>query len=391
MDRSIRSASLQAARLAIFLVPTGAHAAAPPPPPAAPEIRAAQGEVLTTSSDGDLFTLTPDEYKKKIGPIRPPGSDAPEPLPQPTVAAHEVVLGPLIDSLDGMPYVNAGRQSGKARPVKAGELLEVGEAFETGPEGQLRLAFESGVQVLVGASTSIAIVPDDSPETYKTGALYLDAGEVRVLVPGGADSAESTADAPTDAEEGVPGLGPKKFRFTVRTRAATMGVRGTDFVVRTDSEKTSVFGVSGQVEVASDTASLAAGRGVLVPPEFFTDAFGRSKSVNKARVFAVGAMLKDFHGRNHKLEGHWRAARLERKSPRLRERFRGVRQRRIDSIGLKRGIIPSHLREGMRMPRAGERQDEDGADGTLGEKKGKKGKKGRRNKKDGRRRWSRDE
>lgn len=367
VDRPVATGFL----LAFFLGGNAAGAAAPPPPPTGSGVRAAQGSIPATSNDGDLFTLSPEEYQKKVGPIRPPGSDGTAPLPQPTVEAYEVVLGPLIDSLDGMPYVNAGRHSGKARELKAGELLEVGEAFQTGPAGQMRLAFESGTQVLVGASTSVAIVLDDGPEWYKTGALYVDAGEVRVLVP----DSEKYASEDEQAEEGVPGIGPKKFRFTVRTRTATMGVRGTDFVVRAEGEKTSVFGVSGQVEVASSPKGLVSGLGVLVPPEFFTDAFGPSKPVNKARVYAVGAMLKDFHGRNPKLEGHWRAARLEKRSLRLRERFRGARQRRVDAIGLKRGIIPSHLKEGMHMPRPHERLD---GDSGLRRKKGKKDRKDRR-------------
>lgn len=77
-----------------------------------------------------------------------------------------------------------------------------------------------------------------------------------------------------------------KPRFLIRTKAAVMGVRGTEFVIAVDSTgmTTQVHTLEGMVDVAANETALMSGSGVSVPSGHFIEATG-SGGVSPVQIF----------------------------------------------------------------------------------------------------------
>ena len=87
------------------------------------------------------------------------------------------------------------------------------------------------------------------------------------------------------------------MKFLVRTKAAVMGVRGTDFAVNTDADGAAaeVHTLEGQVDVAKDDKSLFSGKGMAVKADQFVKANRGAISVPKA--FDRAGFLNALKGR----------------------------------------------------------------------------------------------
>ncbi len=105
--------------------------------------------------------------------------------------------------------------------------------MRTTESASCQISFSDGTRQLLGRSSELLIGP-----------LTLTSGQSRVVVP-------ST------------GAG-NRLRFRLRSPAAVMGVRGTDFVANANSSGVDVNTLEGVVEVASDEAALEAGKGARV-------------------------------------------------------------------------------------------------------------------------------
>jgi len=109
-----------------------------------------------------------------------------------------------------------------------GSQIREGMVIRTSPTGKARVIYTNGDQLQLGPGTVLKITA-----LGKTSELKLNQGTLRGVV----DSA-----------------GPMK-RLRVRTRAATMGVRGTDFIIEDQGPKpgTKVVVLRGKVGLKSDT------------------------------------------------------------------------------------------------------------------------------------------
>jgi hypothetical protein len=114
------------------------------------------------------------------------------------------------------------------REAKVGEKLPPGSILRTAPGAQLRLVYENGDQFNVGPATAYKVQASANPE------IKLMYGKIRAI---------------------VSKTGPRNH-LTIRTRTATMGVRGTDFAV-TDrvNRGTEVNVLRGAVALKPETES----------------------------------------------------------------------------------------------------------------------------------------
>jgi len=92
------------------------------------------------------------------------------------------------------------------KDAKVGDRLENGNIVRTAPGGKARIVYDNGDQFNLGSGTAYRVFWDKNSTKPKINLMY---GKLRGIV-----------------EKGGP-----RGRLTIRTRTATMGVRGTDFFI----------------------------------------------------------------------------------------------------------------------------------------------------------------
>lgn len=283
---------------------------------------------------------------------------------------EEVESGPLLVSLDGLAGVSVLSADGKVRIARAGDALEMGDSFQTGEKGNARVAFEKGVQVLCPPGVILHL--DQVSVAGPAGGIdvpmvELEQGEVRVLV-------EGNASVPADAEKAPP----KPLKLVLRTKAAVMGVRGTDFLVTATDDKADLRMVSGTVEVAQDERGLGLGQVVRADPGEQAEIV-HGRPLPKPEHYEAGMELHDFYDRHTMLEEMWNAAVRDAKAHRFNSRFLEIRQRKADVLNLQNGYPPAAVRaEAARLEeedrkrkllKAGEQDEKGGVPGVTPGKK----------------------
>lgn len=146
---------------------------------------------------------------------------------------------------------------GNDREATIGTELDYGSIITTGKSSGITISYPDGSLVAVGNNTQFAILE-------KIGGVQgnqLETGTVR-------GSVEKPAEP------------IKKPKFVIRTKAAVMGVRGTEFVMGVDSFglKTQVHTLEGVVDVAANEMSLFSGQATPVPSGNFVEATGQGLS-----------------------------------------------------------------------------------------------------------------
>lgn len=163
--------------------------------------------------------------------------------PLATWAASDIGKGPVIEAIDGDRIVIIITPGASNRVGERGTEIRFGDRIKTGPRATVRVRYPDGSRLLVGRSTEMEIQENRGGSQYNQ--LY--AGEVRGLI----------------RKVKEPRASPK---FIIRSRAAVMGVRGTDFVMNLDdaAPKADFHTLEGVVEVAGDEPTLMNGKGTLV-------------------------------------------------------------------------------------------------------------------------------
>jgi len=169
-------------------------------------------------------------------------------------AHHEAIVGTVLFSVGPASIVPAAQtvetnHSSRGSAVR-GDNLKVGDLLVTGAGGHLHVRFNDGAFLAVRPESSLLI------EAYRYQDVNPDGATVKFnLIEGVARSITGRAGASA------------KDRFRLNTPIAAVGIRGTDFVVVTDSEQSSVIVNSGAVVVAPlDQACLAEMLGPCLTP-----------------------------------------------------------------------------------------------------------------------------
>ena len=224
---------------------------------------------------------------------------------------------------------------GNVRSVHAGEGLQFGDSFQTGEKGSARVAFEQGVQVLLPPGV-ILRVGEESVVGPAGGLdvplIEIEQGEVRLLV-------ESDSAATDDA--GGP---PRPLKLLVRTKAAVIGVRGTDFIVTVGDDKTGVHMVKGSVDLATDARSLGMSHSIPVGQFEGTEAVA-GRPLPQPEHYDVGTFIREFHDRHSRLEALWNAAVRDAKTHGLRAGFLKLRTIKVDQVNMQNGFAPTAVRK----------------------------------------------
>ncbi len=138
----------------------------------------------------------------------------------------------------------------QVRDARIGDRMQKGNIVRTSPQAKARIVFENGDQFNVGPATAYRVTWDkDSVDGRAQVSLMY--GKVRGIV-----------------EKGGP-----RSKLFIKTRTATMGVRGTDFFIADDGKDgaTEVSIIRGSVEVKSSAprskpVQVKAGYSVSVVP-----------------------------------------------------------------------------------------------------------------------------
>ncbi len=140
--------------------------------------------------------------------------------------------------------VVTARREAVPRPLYVGAAVYTGDRIVTAAEARVEIEFRDGSTLSIGSGTDVEVM-DYSPGARKSGRLTLLIGILRT----------SLSDLWTDG-------------FDVWTRAAIASVRSTDWVTEAREDRSSVFVVSGEVEVAAvadgTRVRLSAGQGTDV-------------------------------------------------------------------------------------------------------------------------------
>lgn len=161
-----------------------------------------------------------------------------------------------VGSIDGADSVEV-IQDGKSHELKKGTALKAGDEVRVPAKVATTLRMKDGSFLLLGQSTSVRVTESENAEH----SVELNTGMVR-----GVFKKVQTKDA------------PKKLRMSIRSRAAVLGVRGTDFIVSATGEAMETHTLQGTVEVASSEAEIVAGTGTQVKAGEFVQASSQGVS-----------------------------------------------------------------------------------------------------------------
>ncbi len=183
--------------------------------------------------------------------------------------------GILLEAVSGGTTVTVRDEKGDRR-VEAGAALSEGDVVITDSSTSAKLAFSDGSKLLVARSTELKVYEPLAGVQFSD----LHRGEVRGAV---------------TKEEHPSGL-RRTPKFLIRTRVATMGVRGTDFVYdfTPEVDQAELHTLRGAVAVAPDEQTVVTGGGTLVREGSYVDA--DATEVGQPRAFDQKAYLKSIGG-----------------------------------------------------------------------------------------------
>jgi hypothetical protein len=141
--------------------------------------------------------------------------------------------------------VAAAPGAGRARTLAPGAALSEGDSVSTGRESRLKIAFEDGSVLQLGADTTLTIALFAGPRGGRSILLDAPRGVFRAII----DKLSPSA------------------RFEIRANTAVASVRGTDFMAEAKEDGSAVFVVEGVVVVAGPGGyvTLHEGEGTDVP------------------------------------------------------------------------------------------------------------------------------
>jgi hypothetical protein len=179
---------------------------------------------------------------------------------------------PKVVSIEGDNVIVVIKPDGKNTTAERGTELEVGDHLRTGPHTSAVIRYADGSKLFLGRGTDV-ILGKNNGETQWNEVSY---GQVRGMVP-----------KPKNLSAGGPP------RFAVRSRAAVMGVRGTDFVFQANEavNQAEVRTIEGSVEVAKDEAGLLSGDAVSVKAGQYVGADGAK--IGPVQKFNKSKYLKE--------------------------------------------------------------------------------------------------
>jgi hypothetical protein len=251
------------------------------------------------------------------------------PPPPPAVLPDQVVAPPSVEAIEGAPKIEVKSKKGATKQSGPGAWLAFGDEIATPAETGVRVAMSQDTQVLIAASSKVSFQQDSLPPVAgepKTSVLQVEQGEVRVLV--------------AAQKSGEP-LPPGHFKFKLRTRTATMGVRGTDFVVSvSESGDTDLHTLKGNVEIAPTPEELRRGAGVAVASGTTTTA-KQGGALEPVRKFDLGAFVNQFENNNPELGPLYKGASGDAKGGRLDGKFLAARIHIADQLNIKHGLDPA--------------------------------------------------
>jgi hypothetical protein len=164
---------------------------------------------------------------------------------------HPTDEAAVIEAIDGADTVDVLGGANAQIRRKEGDLVVSGDRLRTGPASSVRVLFADGTVIAVSLDSELLI------EDVEKKVVRLEKGTVwgKVTKPTAATDAPAAMPSPSPS--------PRKYRFTLRSTSAVMGVRGTEFLVE-DGDETVISTLEGTVETARDPESLDAGNVVPV-------------------------------------------------------------------------------------------------------------------------------
>lgn len=182
----------------------------------------------------------------------------------------------VIDSVDGDKAVIIFTDKNE-RQAKKGDDVQFWDVVQTSRRSSIKLRYPDGSVVVVGRDTKFTVQPKQQGTQYN----QLDWGQVRAQV--------------TKEDNPSPKAPP---RFVIRTKTATMGVRGTDFVAGFDAQsgQASLHTIEGTVDMAADESKVMSWQGTPITA-------GHDASLNTtSQAIAVGSFAPQAYKEKMKTE-----------------------------------------------------------------------------------------
>ena len=180
-----------------------------------------------------------------------------------TVVLYSEPSKTLQKESSGLPHALFEGEYFLVRSAKAGDRVNLGNVVRTNPGAKARLVYDNGDQFNVGPASSFRIFWDKDTAEGKT-RMDLAYGKLR----------------------GIIAKGGPRSRLQIRTKAATMGVRGTDFFIAKSGAtgETEVSILRGEVEVKPAAPASAAPRPKRSTPAPSTTSSSRKQNENRGTL-----------------------------------------------------------------------------------------------------------
>lgn len=194
-------------------------------------------------------------------------------------AASKPAGQPIIESIEGDKIVVVKTPEGN-KVASKGTAINFGDRVKTGPRASAKIRYPDGSKLIIGRASEMEVQEAENGTQFNE----IHSGEVRGLI----------------KKPKIPLGQAAPPRFVIRSKAAVMGVRGTDFVYNLDpsAAKSAVHTLDGLVEVAKTEQALMAGQGVSVAPNTFVVADVASAVIGAAQPFDRADFTKAYESAN---------------------------------------------------------------------------------------------
>jgi len=247
-----------------------------------------------------LFTLTPhmDSFSQ---------TDENE-LDQGTIQQNLSL--PLVLDIEGeKDRITTTTEMGRRKVIRKDALLDKGDNVTVPAGTSLRLGYENGAEVLITENSSIKTVIDENlKDDSETPMIDLLNGKIQAFF---------------NNESKTPS---KKYKFIIKTKNSVMGVRGTEFVLEHDGEKSSLHTTEGSVDFSENRESLREGNLKKVSKGNFIQR-NKKEKIGKSKKFDRDKFMKKFRDSHPRLAKLRERAKEGRKSGKRREKFKKAKQR----------------------------------------------------------------
>jgi hypothetical protein len=209
-----------------------------------------------------------------------------------------------------------------AKEYHEGQLIPFMCTITAGKKAPVFIALEQGVSVLLAPDSAVHFTEEAGLAVGdKVSSLELESGAARILV----KKSENTEEK------------PMSYKFMMRSRAAVLGIRGTEFIVSAKDSSLSLNTLDGVVDAGATVESIMKAP-LMVEANYSANMENNKNFPAKTQKFEASQFLKQFNSKYPKMEAAWKTVVQETNDGTVKKRFQALSEVQQENVAPSQGV-----------------------------------------------------